>query len=328
MLNAHLAFDRTILPTISHPVFIAKAEARDWTLAASNAEDIWARAREFKRFDCKGIPEAFLLDTGQERYEELLETGERILLPFSQCMFEFSDCVVLPAEVQHVFGGRELTEEDMEELDATGDITYDEGEVFRADAVEAMVLATSGEQDILLDGLDTYVEFRTIEFFDRERNGDGFCYRGAMTEEEIAAEEYEPFIVINDERQAGSLAHKGAILLLGVLTLLSESLLRDRQNESVPPAVTRKMKKAGLAPAPKYHALTLNLAETRRRAQTPRQGAQHESPALHWRRGHYRVLHRKSEFEKKVWVRRTLVGDPDKGFSPKYYKAVWSQTIH
>jgi len=73
--------------------------------------------------------------------------------------------------------------------------------------------------------------------------------------------------------------------------------------------------------------LSLNLAETRKRAITARLG-EHESPMLHWRRGHWRTLHRLSEFERRTWIKRCLVGNPEKGFVAKRYNLRWQPTIH
>jgi hypothetical protein len=40
----------------------------------------------------------------------------------------------------------------------------------------------------------------------------------------------------------------------------------------------------------------------------------HENPCLHWQRGHWRILHRGSEFDNRAWMGKCLVGDAEKGF--------------
>jgi hypothetical protein len=119
----------------------------------------------------------------------------------------------------------------------------------------------------------------------------------------------------------------GAFFLTGVLTLLNERLIATEVKPDPAPALTKARAKKGLPPiTTETRVLTINVAAVRRVvARTKLQS--HESPRLHWRRGHWRVLHRFSEFEDRVWVRRCLVGDPDRGFVEKDYRLIWAQPM-
>lgn len=112
------------------------------------------------------------------------------------------------------------------------------------------------------------------------------------------------------------------VLAFGILALMEEKLTSTFQVHT-----NRKHRKKGKGPiGSDYRVLTLNLAAVRRSAsRTARK--QHESPRLHWRRGHWRVLHRMSEYEKRVWVRKALVGDPDKGYVSKDYSLIWKPGV-
>lgn len=125
--------------------------------------------------------------------------------------------------------------------------------------------------------------------------------------------------VIQDALQSTHPSHKkwidlGGKLVLGVLTLLRDRLLL---NEAVPdpkPWVNKKRRALGKYPlSSARNILTVNVAAVKREAGYITLG-HHESPALHWRRGHYRMLHRGTDDQKTTWVRRCLVGDPDRGF--------------
>jgi hypothetical protein len=112
-----------------------------------------------------------------------------------------------------------------------------------------------------------------------------------------------------------------AELLLGVLTLMSDKLLIDQPGPVAIPQLSTLRRGLPRLKAEPSHVLTLNVPAVRYAVSRSGRGGQHESPALHWRRGHWRVYHRHSEFEKGGWVRKCLAGDPSKGFvKPAQYR--------
>jgi hypothetical protein len=113
--------------------------------------------------------------------------------------------------------------------------------------------------------------------------------------------------------------------LLGVLTLLNEKLALEHTiepDEFTAARIARQRRQGYIVDRPPRTVLTLNVPTVRYAVSRSGRIGAHESPCLHWRRGHQRVLHRGSEFEKTAWVRRCLVGDPDKGFVGKSYRLV------
>jgi hypothetical protein len=88
-----------------------------------------------------------------------------------------------------------------------------------------------------------------------------------------------------------------AKLLLGVLTLMNEHLLGTEIRPDPSPQLTRARLRRGRLPLyAQTRVLTINLGSLRRLAKA-NDSKRHESPSLHWRRGHWRALHRGSEFE-------------------------------
>jgi hypothetical protein len=119
------------------------------------------------------------------------------------------------------------------------------------------------------------------------------------------------------------MAERAGVLVMGIITLLDSKLLATEQKPDPSPKLTKARQKLGRLPTTiASTVLTLNLAAVRRATRNVPVMA-HESPCLHWRRRHRRVLHRGSEFETSTVVRRCLVGDPDKGFLHKDYRLTW-----
>lgn len=115
-------------------------------------------------------------------------------------------------------------------------------------------------------------------------------------------------------------------MVLGILTLLGERLVGTELKPDPNPIRSAKLKKQRRAPmSSDVHVLTINIAAVRRIAVSPI--GTHESPRLHWRRGHWRILHRGSEFQTKAWVTKCLVGDIERGFVTKSYKLTWQQPM-
>lgn len=137
-------------------------------------------------------------------------------------------------------------------------------------------------------------------------------------------QEYEPFFFLcnteNPFTQAGLLLH--ARHICGVLSLMSDKLLSTEVRPDPAPRLTKARLRRGTFPVTaETRVLTVNVSAVRRLASKTAVG-KHESPCLHWRRGHWKVLHRGSEFEKRAWWSKTLVGDPDKGYVKRNYKLV------
>jgi hypothetical protein len=125
--------------------------------------------------------------------------------------------------------------------------------------------------------------------------------------------------------QQHALTLYGVKLFLGILALLKMQLLGQTVVPDPAPYINSvRRRKNKLPVSSESRVLTLNvpkvLAATRG-APWPA-ASLHESPCLHWRRGHWRTLHRQSEFEKRTWINKMLVGDPSKGFVRHSYKLV------
>lgn len=289
-----LLFEQTF-PMFLEPDFAEGLRNKDnQQTAADTAERIF-RCSHGQRFDCKGLDRGFVRDTGSERYEELLQSGEGIRLPFSASVFEFSDLAVFVEETAEWLGGR--LDEDTTNFEKTGWKRYN--------TAEASVVTFDGQSS-----MTTFVVFETMELHTKQDWHDD-C-------------KYDPVIIFNEEDNDRS--REGAILLLGVLTLMEERLLRERTVSRAESTIAKRKRKGKLEFV-SYRVLSLNLAETRRRTSSVRL-MKHESPRLHWRRGHWRAIGRLSEFERKTWIKRCLVGDPEKGFAEKHYSVVWQPTIH
>lgn len=241
-------------------------------------------------FDCRRLDAEFVSDTGAAARHEMEQTNDIVRPPFPCCYFEFADGVaVLSVETDH-FGATE-------------------------------------------EKLGTSVQYRTYFGWSAWDNGD---WQGASS----PTAEFPNGVCIEDETVApfwtlmnsfnpadDVMADRGGDHLIGVLSLLSEKLLASEFQPDPEPALTRARLKRGRLPlSADSHVLTLNLAAIRSAARPPSIGS-HESPRLHWRRGHWRALHRGSEFESKAWVRRCLVGDPTRGAIHKDYRLAWRQPL-
>lgn len=239
------------------------------------------------RFDCTRIPVDFVMHTAEEAVAEMQDGAAAPRLPFDGCLFEFAEFDVF---------ARTLSDGDKEEL---------------------------GDPAFILD----VIPFGATRLFN-------------VTTEIVEPDEfrrrYQPTVEYHPvDIEAGGrrdekhmpVAYRGAMLTVGLLTLMEERLLLNRKVNGAGSTKNARRAHKNEGPLLPYRIVTLNLAETRRRAKRATLRA-HESPRLHWRRGHWRTLHRLSEFESRTWVRRCLVGDPDKGFVPKHYRAVWQPTIH
>jgi hypothetical protein len=228
--------------------------------------------------------------------EEASALGTEFRLPFDDCYFEFDGCLgVLAMEFAHKKFRGELTDEliaDDEAL-AAGDIRNFGIHLLPLNWLDVKPQDFSPR----FDGTGT---FDYYEEDDANSNYVLFC-------------EYPPY--------EGT--QRGGRLLAGVLTLLNERLVASEYRPDPQPDLTAaRMRRGRLPLSSASRVLTINTAAVRRIAIKPE--GTHESPRLHWRRGHWRILHRYSEFESRTWVRRCLVGDPDRGSVHKDYRLVWS----
>jgi hypothetical protein len=139
-----------------------------------------------------------------------------------------------------------------------------------------------------------------------------------------------PMFTVTSSKNADSIrmSDRACKLVLGVLGLLKEKFLTEIIEPDPMPRLTKVRAKKGKHPiSSETRVLTVNVAAVRRAVSKSAPSRQHESPALHWRRGHSRVLHRGSEFESQTWVKRCLVGDPARGYSSKDYRLIWSPVM-
>lgn len=297
MKRDNLAFFQHIAPAMRrHKEYDHDTEAVSFAFPSRNAFS------QAMIFDCRELPEQFIDDTGAAAIEEVEKLEQHVNLPYSCCYFEFSDDFAIFANtaIAHSEGQ---------------DPIRDPGnEIVEAFAVEGW----NKNRDRFLETL----EFKTYFLFpnDYSENADamGVSQLYFDPDEDIEVEK----MGVDDDGFGEKIGNR----LLGVLTLLNEKFLATKFVPDPSPEINRKRGQNGKPPiSGESHVLTLNLASIRRVSKRPT--GTHESPRLHWRRGHERVLHRGSEFEAKTWVRRCLVGDPDLGFVSKDYRLVWNPSM-
>jgi hypothetical protein len=235
-------------------------------------------------FDCRSLPAAFVEHTGEAALEELFALKRPIKLPYENCYFEFNN-----------------------------------------------------QLGILACEVDKAVHFRLFPlvwgdgWYPEKEFGLGINDKGDVIYGEFENENYDdvelPWGITswNTEQPAdNNNITTAANFLGGVLTLLDTHLVATEIKPDPAPALTKARAKKGLPPASsETRVLTINTAAVRRTV-TATKLHTHESPRLHWRRGHWRVIHRFSEFEGRTWIRRCLVGNPDRGFVDKDYRVIWN----
>jgi hypothetical protein len=280
-------------------------------------------------FDCRQLPINFVLDTGGAAYDELEQTRELVRLPFPICYFEFcSDSPILAVTGEEI-GIYEKASQSRKLQ--RGGLPPPAGRQFclgiaartrmylNDEAMLRFIKEEMGEvpEEVFqaLGSSPAAAQFTPIV---------SDFTNGVITEDYPegafvvhSARHRRPDVVHPIESIETEMMHIAEHLLLGATSLLTDKLLIDTFVPDPAPWWTRERKKKGKPPtAGDVHILTVNVPAVRyaaSRSGPPRAGS-HESPALHWRRGHWRAYHRGSEFEKQGWVRRCLVGDPSKGF--------------
>lgn len=265
-------------------------------------------------FDCRALPTAFIDDTGDAAFEELKQTKESFVLPFDRCYLEFAD------EPRMIYASAYTT------------VMVDDLAMKTMSAPKRYAAYTSIKRNsanvALLNPIERdFVEQHTtylgheIEIYDLKIsalfNG---CFGELMFGEPAPEDKYEFFRVVNQNKRA-TREHWEAVVkrVLAVGVLLTEQMLIDENKPDPMPRISRERRRTQKMPVSgDTHVLTINVPVVRYQAKrnTPADGT-HESPPLHWRRGHWRVYHRGSNSETTGWVRRCLVGDPSKGYIRK-----------
>jgi hypothetical protein len=281
-------------------------------------------------FDCRSLPLDFIRETGDACFAEKQALQEKIQIPFPICYFEFeahpkSLVRAIVAEQIRSYDGMD------EELSIPGTRDWadpPDGKPLLGDIVRTWFYPAWSPQfdpdgpreawNLTLEQLKDLADrslFNTVA---------GDFTNGAIGQDEFFVVR-ELYTTSGFRIEPGSLedatAREAAIMLLGALVLLDEKLVIDT---FVPDPVAwwqrERIRKGKPPTSGDAHVLTVNVPAVRYAVSRSAVAAgTHESPCLHWRRGHSRTLHRGSEFESATWVRRCLVGDPDKGFvAPRY----------
>lgn len=232
-------------------------------------------------FDARELPTEFLLDT----YDALSEEPKSVMrdpitLPYGMCYFEFSE------------------------------------------QLSVLALAVGTKHIETDDGLETRGRPICLLCFCSEADDSPFISAASIDNAVIDGEMGPLYTTeaINRSDTQRLIGGRVAQLLIGALELLKHRLLVNTHEPDPAPRLTTVRAKKGKYPiSGDSWVLTVNVPAVRHIAAATKLGA-HESPALHWRRSHWRVLHRGSEFESQVVVRKCLVGDPAKGFIRKSYR--------
>jgi hypothetical protein len=263
----------------------------------AKAKELVSELPHAEIFDCRQLPVEFVGDTGEAALHEIKQTGKTTQLPFSYCYFEFAD----RRGPISIFAY---------EIDQGGGLETIEFLPFHANTYDAF---TSSTGEILNDAVyDDHMDHMLLR-------------RRTAIDPIVGWTFSQGYMWSNNENRDDFFRHEEQFfeatlkLLLGALTLLEEKLVISARQEDPAPKLNVARTKRGLPPVSgPSHVLQVNVPAIHNTARKTKIGT-HESPCLHWRRGHWRVLHRGSEFEDKAWVNKCLVGDPAKGFVRKIY---------
>ena len=279
-------------------------------------------------FDGRMLPGNFIFDTGKVALEEIEELRQQVRLPFPICYFEFEDLSVYAVEVRLLQTADGVAEEYY---------SYDDNDPVLATTVKFYVLGgwdEYGKSICAANQLFSYGRF--LNGYD----GNEYATWGEFDCAILIAKVLE-FANYDSDLQAvpkstrdemvkarGQTLAIGARMLTGVLTLLNEKYLLQESQPDPAPRLTAARAKRGKPPVTvPSRMLTINVASVQAAASGNKLGT-HESPLLHWRRGHWRHLHRDLPNAKRVWINRMLVGDPAKGYlSPHDFNLIWSPSV-
>jgi len=259
-------------------------------------------------FDCRRMPLAFVRDTGKAEAHESMALSRKVRLPFPVCYFEFG--VVDDGDDRETSGIAILALETRTYIDVEGvdfmaqDIDAPFTESVTVYCFNAWEIWRDLDEALVID--DCRGEFQNGAIVDGQDESEFFCF------------------VNGGNPAAECCVRDGSEILLGVLALLNEQLLASEFQPDPQAEWNRARAKRGRLPlSSDTRVLTINTAAVRKAVSKSPEVGLHESPRLHWRRGHHRVLHRGSEYEAKTWVRKCLVGDPARGAIHKDYRLVW-----
>jgi hypothetical protein len=249
-------------------------------------------------FDCRALPLDFVIHTGTARYVDLSQSDEVFRLPATHCYFEFGEWAVLASE----------------EHEGPGDFAVDD---YPGGVPEAVVRAWPV----------CAIHFIWFRFQAGRLTSSLFDDYRPIWSHGIAGSDYERGAMLGPPLTDDATPNPNLLALfltLGVTGLLDDKLLLDMVHRDTRGFLNQQRRRKGKPPLDGAHrVLTLNVPAVRYAvSRAGRQPGMHESPCLHWRRGHQRILWRGSEFERRTWVRRCLVGDPDKGFVTTGYRLV------
>ena len=274
--------------------------------------EIFARGFGAAVFDCCEIPTAFVEDTGQCYFEEAEAIGEAVRLPYQSALFCFDDDENIFAEEASL----ELCAGTKPIAVSPADRVY----IYDTDGIDS--LRAFNRKMSFDDGMNFQEQLRG-EFLN------GFEVNDDMSAFEKTDTLFVPHMLgdlSNGVPDFADLDYQksfaAAYRALGVLSLLRDKLISStiRPDPNIKETM-RRLRRKQPSLTGETHVLTVNVGAVRRATRNI-YDVSHGPPALHWRRGHWRINHRGSEFESRSWIRRCLVGDPDKGFVRKAYRLV------
>lgn len=274
-------------------------------------------AEEAVIFDCRPLPIEFVRESGVVAFEEHEATKTPFHLPYNHCYFEFEKYAVDPGHPEIKIAilavelgvsrtSEEITDEIVEHLSLDG---------------------LPPDSEILGSNVEVFAFIhRDNQWFPVSTGGQPVFYNWTEfgLSEGIEIDPDKRFFDISRTVDAPTdvLLRTCAYVLVGAVSLLSDKLLASEHLPDPAPKLTKARAKRGRPRLTSdYYVLKVNVAAIRDAASKNPVGT-HESPKLHWRRGHWRVLHRGSEFESKIRVKHCLVGDPAKGYAAKGYRLV------
>lgn len=301
MQSKKLGFHSHVLPTVERLRNDPSRSSEGWQMWADDLE-------RMQVYDCRGLPLSLVDDTGALVFSEVEE----------RVRAEGIHEAAFPAGMFDGWSGYfEFSDESslISIESCSGD--FDDNGEHVTDYDRALEIKGFCGWGIGLDGFyesigDSYVEFGDLHLHEFDDGVKKFIRHMGGS----------PLPGLNEFENERALKR-----LLGVMTLLSDKLLATEMRPDPEPRLTAARTKRGKLPLTGASlVLTINIAAIRNAVRDRRLGT-HESPCLHWRRGHQRVLHRGSEFESKTWVHRCLVGDPSRGYLEKDYRLVHQQAM-
>jgi hypothetical protein len=311
MRTPNLKLFRSILPALQK---MPDDERAPWTRHLQDAI----------RFDCRPMPIEFVDNSGETAFEEYAALNTKLDLPFDNCYFEFADhLAVFACAVSSVFVPEGVEEKDMDGLPSTEFVEIHPIVLDTRDTpIDLWLTNDWASADISAPAQDLQAvgdKGGYSGLFLRRRSGTAHWTHVHRDVAHVPAEFYRA--TNHDDQDNHDVVGVAAERVVGMVSLLSTKLLLQRFEPDPAPWWTRQRLAKGKSPTSgDTRVLTINVPAVRYAAsRSASPVGSHESPCLHWRRGHSRTLHRGSEFESTTWVRRCLVGDPDKGFiAPSY----------